>query len=364
MPIHRFALSAVLSAPLATFLSAQTETSPKGFLTVEANGSLPDFGSLGGASAFRTFYRQVDGTLVGIPARTLTSLKLRRDGDSATNTTALARTVKISTRLAHADYAKVQSHVDQPDTAWLAGAWAVAMTDKSISLPDLRNQPAAKPAPWSITLPLDVPFAYSGQKALAFDFMVTPSDQQSTLAYVLDRWFQFGFNRNSGVELGTGCIPTGKANTLSHGAQLTHWGDGPTPGILDLSLIRGLPDAACWALLGGSNPNASLGLCEKLYCSGEVVLSLPPTNATGLAQTILSFAINPGMVGAKIYSQLVIADPGMGAVPVSISNGEQTTVPTPPVFQKSVAWATWVATLTTWMPNSTLRKDGGLVIGF
>ena len=353
----------VAATSLGASVSAQTETSPLGFLNSEANSSLTDLCATGAPSSFRTFYRQVDGTLVGIPARTLATLKMRRDGASATNTTAVARNVKFSVRLAHADYAKVKSAVDQPDTDWLASAWATVMADKTIALPDLRTQPASAPGPWSVVLPLDTPFGYSGQKALAFDFQASQSDQQTTLAYGLDRYFQFGFNRNGGSVLGVGCIATGRNYDMSHGATITHYGDGPTPGDLSASLLQGIPNAACWALLGVSNVNASLGLCEKLYSSAEVVVSAPPVNAGGLAQASLRFPITAGVIGAKVYTQMVIADPGKSPIAVSLSNGLQTAVPTAPVFQKSVAWSLWWSTSPTWQSSSYLRKDGGLVIG-
>ena len=179
----------------------------------------------------------------------------------------------------------------------------------------------------------------------------------------LDRYFQFGFARNSSTSLGTGCVATGLPNTLVHSAQVTHFGDGPTPGVLNLSLLRGLPNAACWALLGLSNPNASLGLCEKLYASAEVTLSAPPLNSNGVGSVELRFPITSGMIGAKLFSQMVIGDPGQSVIGVALSNGAQTVCPAAPVFDKSVTWSVWGAAGQGWFSSSSLRKDGGLIIG-
>src|SRR5262245_33580976 len=130
-PLSSLLCSALI--PLGAALPAQTETSPKGFLNVEANSSQTELFSVGG-SIYRTFSRQVDGTLVGIPARSIGTLRLRRDGSSASNTTAGARTVKVSARLAHGDFAKVASAVDQADSDWLASPWALVMDEKTVAL--------------------------------------------------------------------------------------------------------------------------------------------------------------------------------------------------------------------------------------
>src|SRR6185503_11278875 len=95
-----------LAASLLTLVAAataQSETSPKGYLTKE--GSWVDrslFGYYNASYGYGTSYLHVDATNVG-QARALKMVSLRRDGELATDAQFAARTVKMSVRMSHAD---------------------------------------------------------------------------------------------------------------------------------------------------------------------------------------------------------------------------------------------------------------------
>lgn len=356
----------VLFSALVTALpiAAQTQTSPAGLLTTEGGQSTPVFGSESGTSGYFTFLRQFDGTLVGTGARSITSLYLRRDGTSANNTTATARSLAISARFAHGDYAKLKNETDQPDTDWLTSAWSVLANNKTISLPDLRTKPAVSPAPWSVTIPLDAPFAFSGTKGLAIDLRLGGSSLPTDLGYVVDAEFGLSYAYSNSTTIGTGCKPIGSTTPTYHSVYMQNYGDGALNGFANFMVSTGPTNAAAWLLIGASNPATELGLCTKLTSSGEIVLPMTATSALGSTYKTFDFSLQPQLAGGNLYSQAVVANPGQPGLPFALSNGAQTKLPGAPVFTIACAFSVLWTPATTWQTNSHWAKNGGMLLGF
>lgn len=345
-------------------IAAQVQTSPAGFLTTEGNESSGIFAAKSASSGEYTFLRQLDATLVGTGARSISSLRLRRDGTGATNTTATARTLPISVRFAHGDYTKLLNDTLQPDTDWLTSAWSTLATDKSISLPDLRTKPAASPAPWSITIPLDTPFAFSGTKALAIDLRLGGSSLPNDLDYPVDAEFNLNYVDAYSTQLGTGCKPIGSNTATYHSAFGQNYGEGPTNGFLRFSVAYGPTNSAAWLLIGANNPSYELGLCAKLMSSGEISLPMTATSAVGSTSMSFDFALQPQMVGGSLYSQIVIANAGQPGLPYALSNGAQTKLPAAPLFTLACATSVAWTAAPGWQDSSHWGKNGGMVMGF
>jgi hypothetical protein len=183
--LSRFSLLLLTTAGLA----AQTQTSPKGLLAAEGNDYAATFGAKSYVSDLHTHFTQVDATLVGAGSRSISTLRFRRDGTSATNTSAIGRSLVVEVRMCNANWSKVTNGTTQLDTDWRVGSWSNVLALRPIVLPDLRAMPAAAPAPWAIQIPLDTPYSYGAVNALALQIHLTPNNLPSNdLAYVLDAY--------------------------------------------------------------------------------------------------------------------------------------------------------------------------------
>src|SRR5688572_10895940 len=148
LPLAAFLLTAAVPAQ-ATF------TSPAGHASVEGE-------SLSSATAPFAFLEArlqvADGGQRGTPRPGLRRLELRRDGTQPSSSTFGARTAFVAVLLAHTDVTALSSTFANN----YAGAPTQVFTRKQLNLPDHAAAPATPPAPWTVTIPFDVSFSYSG----------------------------------------------------------------------------------------------------------------------------------------------------------------------------------------------------------
>jgi hypothetical protein len=359
MRIH---LLPLLSSALAATALAQSETSPKGFLTTEGNGSSPTMlGYYTTAYGYGTSYLQVDATNVG-QARALKALSLRRDGALPTNTSYLARTVRIGVRMAHVGWNKVQANIQQHESQVLLTPWATAMLDKNVSLPSLAQQPASPPAAFSILLQLDSNFAYNGSDALAFQILISPSDLGvNSSKYPVD-YQSTPPSFAPQAYYGTGCVATGNSQPITHASSLVNYGpNSMTPWNL------GTQDAPASVpivtMFGLVNPNLAFGACEKLFVQPDVTLS-GTTTSGGEFELNLTFPHKAEFIGAAVYSQSAAHDAGKAPIPVALSNGMRVTYPADPV-QPAVATASQLVLWSnpTWPTQHVFYRGGSMIFG-
>ena len=344
---------------LAAAAAAQTETSPKGYLTTEAGGQ---HGNLLGYSSYHAFAVQIDGTLAGSGGRSIKRLHLRRDGALPANADYVARTLGIEVRVAHGDWSKVTSANSVQVAGLLKGSWTTAFTLKSVSLPALTAAPATQPAPWAITLTLDAPFSFNGTDALALGLRADPSAASQGKQYPIDLVQQTAYAPGATTKLGTGCIPTGLSNPMFHSHLLWNYGFDGSWGYAQLTTGGAKPNVPVFVLLGTGNPDVAFGGCERLLTSGEVVLSSGPTNASGYFNLSFAFAQKPSFAGVQLYSQSAMLDAGQ-PLGVALSNGVRATYPQPPSGLLQCALAQYNSQGTTWPAAMTFYKGSGLVFG-
>jgi hypothetical protein len=130
--------------------------------------------------------------------------------------------------------------------------------------------------------------------------------------------------------LGTGCTATGQTSTMIARAYLTTF-RSPDRVRYYCYTNYGTKTAAAGILVGLKNPNAPFPICNKiLYTNADLVTIAATSSATGYfnSTTGLYFPWNPAFAGLKIYSQTYTADAAMGPIPVAMSNGVESTIPT------------------------------------
>lgn len=359
--MRNFTLPLVASL-LAVSLAAQSETSPKGFLTTEGNGAHnSNFGYYTTAYNYGSSYLHVDATNVG-QARNLAKLSLRRDGLLPNNGAFVARTIQVSLRMAHADYAQIKANVPQADSEFLLTPWTALMNSKTVNLPSLTVKPATAPAPFDIALTFDTTFAYDGARSLAFQILASPSSDLVTnfSGYPVD-FHSAPDSVAPQAYYGTGCIATGNTQPMQHISYLVNYGPNSNAYWL-LDTNRAPVSAPIATLIGTSNPNFAFGGCENLYVQPLVTLSRT-TNSGGTLYQSFDVPHQPGFIGAQIYSQSVALDTA-APLGLALSQGMRVTYPIDPVQPKiananeSVNWSS-----PTWPMTSTFRRGASIVFG-
>lgn len=347
----------------ATPAFAQTETSPKGQLTIEGgwrNNS--SFGYYTSAYNYGISYLQVDATNLG-QARNLKGLSVRRDGTIATNTSYVGRTIKISMRMAHADWSKVKPNTPQQETEVLATPWTMVINDKTLNLPSYVQAPVSGTAPFDTLMQLDSQFSYNGTQALAFQFLTSPSSDLvvNFSAYPVDAFYQ-GPSIAPQANYGIGCQATGQTQKMGHNSQLLNYGPNGTTS-WELSSWSAPANAPIVTVLGLSNPDLAFGACEKLYAQPDVTLN-GMTNGNGSLNLTLLFAHKPEFVGAKLYSQCAAYDAGQAPYPVAISGGMRVIYPADPVRPNFASSSQLVAWSNPYWPTAqTFYPGSGMIFG-
>jgi hypothetical protein len=266
-------------------------------------------------------YQQIHGDMRG-SLRTITALSMRRDGAVGASTSATARTIDAEYFMADSDFDLASSTF----ASNYAGPVINVVTRKNINLPDW-TAAAPKPAPWTFTLPLDLPFVHTGLKDLVWEVVVHsntatgtwPADaNQSTLS-------TSGISVSTGST--TGCFSTGRTSRMNLSASQTT--DFITQSISLTYFGNSAPaNAASAFVVGLVNPSLAVpGLCSPLYVDQAFLTINTTAGATGFfSSPEIKVPFDPLLVGFRIHAQAVAVDAGQAAgIPVSLSNGLQTT---------------------------------------
>jgi hypothetical protein len=352
--MNRFAPSIVLF--LAAALGAQQATTPAGMLNQEANASFPDLlGAFGAASGQNTYYTALDASNTG-PARQLTRLSLRRDGQAATNPAYVARTVTMTIRMAHGNLALVANNRDNNEATLRTSPWIEVFTPKTVTLPDHAQQPAGLPT-FDIHLPLDVPFPYNGQQALFYQFKCSPSNlPANNVLYPLDGVFETSFNEGPFLYQGVGCQVAGRSQPMRHESHLRNYGPmGNTNWLLFTQ--DGPANAPLVIVMGRTNPALPVGGCAPLMAQPNLVFPGGMTDANGHRNHALTFLHEAQFIGATVYTQTLAPDPAQAGLPIAFTNGMRTTYPTNPVHTVATACTT------VWTTSGSFPSSFPLIIG-
>ncbi|MCC6671906.1 MAG: hypothetical protein IT458_12660 [Planctomycetes bacterium] len=303
-------------------------------------------------------YQWISGENKGTPIPAIKKFEMRRDGLAATSTGYAARTTDMEVVMAHADYATLTTTYANN---YKNAQSTVVFTRKPVSLPN-HGPNVGSPAPWSIAVQYDTPFAYNGTDSLLFEVScqnTTPTGTYSldcepglapggTGAYV-DTAGQCT-TPNGGFDIFLGSPSIALTPTTVTIRPYGTGGPSSQPGVLGLGLVD-------------LNSNFGGVLCAKLRTSMDVLIPVN-TTATGAigsssAPILLTFP-NPG-VNATLYGQFAVLDPSQTSpfVPVALSDAVRYTI-VPNGVQLRTIWNDTSATAAT----GTLSFSGFSVVRF
>ena len=342
---------------LASAALAQQASSPNARLATEGDSYYQTL--CGYYAGMNSYYTHVDNTITVSGAHAFKKLHMRRDGTVPDSSDYVARTAPFIVRMAHADYAKVVNGAPVADATLRKGLWQTVFAEKPVNLPSFVTKPATTPAPWSIAIVLDAPFAYNGDDALAIGMRIGPAGTLQNKPYPFDSHGKVSTSSATGTKLGLGCLTGSGRFTLT--PQLQSYGDAGSPAYLQLSVDYGKPSAPLTVLLGTSNPALAFGGCELLYTSGQIVFSPGVTSSGGTFANYVELKHSNALVGASFWLQAAQPDGGQPAVPVALSNGSKLVYPANPSLPQVASEHRW--TVGSSFPTSyQLSKGTSLVL--
>jgi hypothetical protein len=265
-------------------------------------------------------YQQIHGDLRGTPMN-VQAIALRRDGATTAYANAIARIVDAELSMAASDWA-ARSRTFASN---YAGSPVRVVARRSINLPDLRTH-VATPEPWSFVIPLDAPYAYSGQNDLLWEIVIHSTTSGG--AYPLDAYTVTTVT-GTPAAYGTGCIATGRTQRMTlNGTAALNLASTPHNVSLAWSLTQAAPSAPSAVLVSSQRADLPAGLCGNLYV-GSVFLTLGGVaSASGAFTTpTIGTPYQPAYSGLQLWAQGLCADAGQPVVPAALSNGLELTVP-------------------------------------
>jgi hypothetical protein len=277
-------------------------------------------------------YQQVCPGMRGT-ARTINSISFRRDATRPDDLNEVARNVVVDVFMAETTVSPIGSTF----ASNYSSAPIQVATNHGVNLPDVTLQPRQSPGVFNVTVPLMIPFFYSGNADLIFEIVVRQNDQAGR-AYALDaatgsNLLCYGpYTMN-----GTGCQVNGREVTLRSRIQ-----DNNLPTGWNTSFVWDLknapPSTAALLMVGFTNPNAPIpGLCSptnNLYTMPLITVA-GATDPAGVWGPFLPALpqFNPALVGSPIESQVVAIDQSQPGIPAVVSNGVTSfIIPPPPVM--------------------------------
>lgn len=295
-----------LLAPLAlgcALVAQQNVVSPRSLASTEGNSY--HWALL---SQQQSRFQQVESSLRGA-ARSFVAIAFRRD---ATQGGGASRTASVDLWIAHGDRATFSNVFGSN----FKGTPAIAYTQKPINLPDWTTKPTTPPAPFTVTLPFDQPWAYSGQDDLVWDFSCYSSSIAGYDLYPVDRGYTH-WTYGATLSLGAGCTTTNGKFTIGADsrASLARW---------DLALtFSGAPSSAPLALLiGTTDLNFPVpGLCTNLRPLVAATVAIATSDAGGAASATLLFGFSLDMADFPVLLQAAAPDATQGGLPFAASQG-------------------------------------------
>ncbi len=338
-------------AMLAGCLAAQNfVVSPTGYATNEgsSNNTYPFSGS-----GFR--YQQVHGDLRGTP-RVLLGMSWRRDGTLATSSSYGPRSFDFELLLGDGNVGAFSSTFATNFTS----TPLLVFTRKVVNAPDFTALPDVMPAPWSFSIPFDVPYIHTAQADLIWEVALHANTNPSG-------WFMDATTTNSSAWQ-AGFTASGVGCTTSNGTMKTRANVlvSTVPSMsMAWQIVGGPSSAAAVVFVGLTNPNLPVpGLCnsERLYTDAMFAQISATTNATGGASTSsLTVPYNPAYVALGLTAQAIAIDASQPNHGVAAGNGVATIIPTVPV---PVAVSRLFAPGSPTNATGSLGPNYGLVVRF
>lgn len=299
-------------------LTAQTQTftAPPGHANQEGESAVQYTLPFANAVARHQY---VYGGLSGTPRPNLAKLEARRDGTALA--TCPARTAYVAVLLSHADL-RAQTNVFANN---YKGTPTVVFARKLVNLPDHTTPPAAPPAPWTLAIPFDTQFSFSGNDDLLVEFQLD-SNSNAVHGYSLDAVDATPGGAGSFQyidTLGSCTTPNGKfwifgrtpVTAVTHAVTFQTYG------------VRAPGSAAGVLALGLKDPDLRGLLCAPLRTSAEITLPLTSDAAgnfgSAMAPITLQFPF-PGPM--TLYTQFAALDATQSGLPIALSDAVRSTI--------------------------------------
>lgn len=345
--------------PLATLLAAgalaaQPAVSPTFLANTEGNAAniYPFIGACR--------YQQVHGDLRG-QGFAIRGLEFRRDG---VQPGAWAeRRLDCELRLSAGSYPDFGPSFDRNHGANPQRVRARAWLD----LPRLTAPPVTPPAPWTVAVPFDAPFAYGGSDDLVWELQVH-ANTATSLNYVCDA-HAAGAETDVGTATarnsGTGCTAGGQTQRMQAGALVRTFraADRITASLWVEHGPRSQPSA----MFLGTWPVdiAFPGLCASFRVGGTVVQISGTTDADGVQFARASLPFDVRLVDATVLHQVLAVDPGRtGPLKISASDLATWTIPARPAGGAAPVARLWFNGTATAPMGAVDTTNTSLVTGF
>lgn len=275
-------------------------TTPPGFLDKDGAGETQISHPLEGSTSKNQY---MDGGQRGVP-RSIAKLEMRRDAYAPANSSYVARTAMIAVILAHCD-------VSQPSTTFASnyvGGPTKVVQRRSFTFPALVQPPPTGPAPWSLQIVFDVPFAYSGALDLLWEIQTDSLSTSLPLSIDIEAQpFGPGFGSTTYVNPNGGCTTPNGKYTIGY-----PFSPGTSAGMASLRTFanQAPANAASVLALGLSDAGFLGGFCAQIRTSAEI--TLPVTSGAGgsIPTQIVTFPWTGGLL--QVFAQFASVS---GAVP-------------------------------------------------
>jgi hypothetical protein len=308
-------------APLALLALGATAAaqviSPAGFAAKEGNAYS------GHPWTRPNHYQQIHGDLRRSEPLLIKGQTFRRDGVLATSDGFRARSIEIQMWAGEGELGALSPEFARNYTT----ERILVVRRKTINLPDWTNRPPVPPAEWSLCIPYDNAFCYSGCGDLVWEASVTCTSLDCD--FPADASAAESPRCGDCTVIGEGCVATGQRRPMTlEGCLITL----PEPNARVAGAWAGSFGPLCQhgcLLVGGKNPNLAIpNWCGKaVYSDGTIPVPVF-LDATGSFMTEpVSLPYWPGIVGLELYAHLVAVDEGQRGFQVASSNGLKSTVP-------------------------------------
>ncbi len=308
------AFAATLALPITAAHAQTTFTSPLGLDTREGNAAFFHF-------AGNRRLQVIDNTIETARAN-LRAIAFRRDGLS-TVATGVARQIEIVVNLGVGDWARLANNFE---ANYLPSTKTEVFARRFVSFPDWSAVPRVTPAPFDFAIPFDTLWSFPGNAPLIWDLLSEKPDPNGVAP--LDRYFIDQENGLTGIPIGLGCTATGGTQAFTHTASLINrFGVGSMT--LRVAATNGPANAPVLLYLAGRDSNLTVpGLCSTLHALPDVLLGVGTTTATGeFPRLDLELGYNRALEGFTVYTQISANDLGQPGIPLAMTNGVATTMP-------------------------------------
>lgn len=262
-------------------------------------------------------YQQIHGDLRGAP-RAFQGIFLRKDAINLAS--GVARTVDVELYTCDSSFAGSSTTF----ASNYIGTPTRVIDRKNINLPDITTSQGS-PEPWNIAFPFDRPGVYTGQNDFLWEVVMYSNTATGT--YALDAYSGTDTATGPTLTLGTGCIPFGKTSAMGLSGRITARRSDNTHGVT-WSVSRGPNSQAGVLLLGPADPNSPVpGLCVNVRTAPLIDIPIATNTSGGYSLPAIYFGFQAANVGLKLYSQAFVLDPGQSGLPLSGTNGLETTAP-------------------------------------